>query len=107
MKRPKTTDAPLRTEIVRGQLVISIGINTLAFAFDASAHAGVHDDKLGWRRIANVKSPTIFAKDVAIALEHEEEDGSTPLHHLLDNAGKSAMENGSLGIDTEPREIWQ
>ena len=43
-----------------------------------------------------------FAKDVVRALCEEQEDGTTPVHILLDNAMVRAIEDGSIAISEEP-----
>ncbi len=40
-----------------------------------------------------------FAKDFIYELEREEEDGSTPVHRLLDTAFVAAIGNGAEGVD--------
>ena len=41
----------------------------------------------------------VFVRDVLDELEREEEDGTTPVHLLIDRAISLAIDNGSLGID--------
>lgn len=40
-----------------------------------------------------------FAKELCIALNAENEDGTTPIHRLIDKAVIAAIEQGALGID--------
>lgn len=40
-----------------------------------------------------------FAKDVVTALGYEEEDGTTPVHRLFDEAFVAAIEAGSAAIE--------
>jgi hypothetical protein len=80
-------DQPLREEIDNGRLVISIGVDTLAFA---------DKERTGYRVI----NPTLFAEDVVRALTVEEEDGATLVTKLLDDAMQAACDDGSLWIDT-------
>lgn len=91
----------LTCKVSRGELVIRIGIETLAFC--ATAPAGPlreFDEKTGEERlIARVTDNAIFARDVANELMHEKEDGSTPLGDLIDKSILRAVENGSAGVD--------
>ena len=46
-----------------------------------------------------------FAKDVQRALLEEDEEGTTAVHILLDNAFIRAIEDGSIGVAEEPSEV--
>ena len=48
---------------------------------------------------AEITDETVFAQAICDALEDEEEDGSTPVHRLLDAAADSAIEQGCEGIE--------
>ncbi len=94
-------DAPLSCRIEGNQLIISIGISTLAF----SANKGEDMCELfesGAIKIVNEKQ---FAKDVWYELGREDEDGSTMLTDLLDKAVREAVDRGSAGI--EYTEAWE
>jgi len=43
-----------------------------------------------------------FGEEIIRALTAEEEDGTTLIHQLLDNAIVNAIEDGALGISEEP-----
>jgi hypothetical protein len=78
----------LTVEVAGGQLVITVGIETLATAC-ASA--------------PGLDSPTIvdaaaFADEVRHELTKEEEDGTTPLHSFLDAIFETAVYNGASGV---------
>lgn len=79
---------PLTVEVADGKLVISIGVETLAFAT-------WHADDVFERgdRIADVDA---FGRDVARQLRQEEDDGTTPVHRLLDQAVRDGLENGDM-----------
>lgn len=94
-------DQPLIAKIEGQQLVIRIGIDVLAFSAEHCEH--LYDD---------VKHPTgppyckvinkeELAIDVIRELEREQEDGTTPLHLLLDQAVIDAMEDGSAAFAEE------
>jgi hypothetical protein len=79
---------PLIIKVRNDELQISIGINTLEYVFEHSDYGAS----------LQVSNPLEFAKDVARALEDEEEDGTTLCHRLLDKACKEACEQGSEWI---------
>lgn len=79
-------DSPLKVEIIDGLLSITIGVDTLAFAInnDGKTYEGF-----------NVTNAVKFAEDVLHELEREEEDGTTVVHEMLDEAAFAAACNGS------------
>jgi len=82
---------PLKCEVVGGRLVMSIGIDTLAWA--ATKRNG---GPLPYRfRVVNKRE---FAVDVSHAIEHQNEIGDTMLCRLLDEAIQLAADNGSTGL---------
>jgi hypothetical protein len=94
------SEAPLRCAVIRGRLVVSIGIDTLAFA------ASQHDPWVVWdaerndyRRRLKVTDAHEFAADIVRVLTCEAEDGTTVVHILFDNAALEAMEQGSLAVE--------
>jgi hypothetical protein len=91
MKPKSETDRPLDCEVEGEQLVIRIGVSTLAWAAKKRNGGVVPDnyrvvDKLQW------------AKDVANGIMHEDEVGNTMLYDMLDEAMQSAMDDGSTGL---------
>ena len=94
------TEGCARTEseaqIVGGKLVISLRISTLAHAarhsdyFDRCAEDGIP---------LKITDEALFARSVARALNAEEEDGSTPITHMLDKAFEHVGEWGEEGIE--------
>ncbi len=96
----RTRKSHLSAHVVDGRLVISIGVETLAFAFDHSEFAQPHDDESGeFVQAFKVTSPVMFARAVARELEREQEDGTTPVHLLLDAACAGAVEDGCEGVE--------
>lgn len=79
-------DQPLQCGVEDDRLVISIGVDTLAFA-----------DKE--RTGLNINDPTGFAGDVVRMLTHEDETGWTLLSGLLDTASQAVADDGSEFID--------
>jgi hypothetical protein len=81
----------LIVKIDRGELVIRMGVDSLAFAAEKGPAFDMENaptiiDKAGW------------ARDVLTELCREEEDGTTPVHQMLDDAFRNAVEGGSLAI---------
>jgi len=93
-------DQGLRVAVVGGRLVISIGVDALAHAFQETEFAKPFDETIAdWRQRWHVTSADHFARDVRTALECESEDGSTPISDLLDKACVDAVEDGSMGTE--------
>lgn len=104
MRKMKTdnrgADAPLTVDIEEDEIVIRIGIGTLAWAFDHMEDNNPwSDDKRDFVQRWKVSDQLEFAKDVVGELTNEEEDGSHPLNVLLDQVSTAAADQGSLGIE--------
>lgn len=92
-------DSPLRVEVEGDELVIRIGIGTLAFA---QHFRQWYTGEVGYA----VTDEAEFAKDVKNAMQHEEEDGSSPINDFLDKMCDAAVEDGSVAAS--PAELrWQ
>lgn len=87
-------DSPLKVEVLDGQLVVSIGVETLRFSRNQAEKD--HSDKRGVGTGYLVTDPYGFARDVVLELVKEREDGSTILTDVLDRATLDAIENGSI-----------
>lgn len=88
----------LEVKIVNGALQITIGIGILCHAVQAGESTGWPDD---W----HIEDIPTFASEIVRELRHEEEDGTTPVHRMLDAAANSALEDGAGGIDEGDVEI--
>lgn len=94
---------PLTIGVESDQLVIRIGVDTLAWCFEISDDNQPYDEKAGdFRRAFKVTDRRKFAKGVGIGLRDEEEDGSTPLTKILDAACIRAVED-DMGVDEDGR----
>jgi hypothetical protein len=82
---------PLQCYIMDGKLVISIGIDTLAWAAKKRNNGPIPNR-------FRVTDKTEWAKDVSRAIEYEDEAGNTMLHEMLDHAMRDAMDRGSCGL---------
>ncbi len=83
-------DQPLVIAIENNQLVIRIGIDTLAYAVEAGDSFQEGEGK--------VIDKAAFAKDLTFALQEEEEDGTNRVHRLFDDAAIAVVENGSPSV---------
>lgn len=77
------------------KLVIEIEIGTLKYALQY-----YNDQHSLWRDEEPLEliDELAFAKDIVVALEQEEEDGTTLIHEMMDKALEYAIEMGSEGI---------
>lgn len=92
--------APLAVAVEGGRLVVSIGVETLAAAFQETDFAKPYSAQAGdWVPRFVVTDPATFAVEVARALRSEREDGAALTHLLLDKACAAAVEGGAEGVD--------
>jgi len=84
-------DAPLNARIEDGELVISIGIDTLCHAVEVGRSYGMGE--------ITIHNRDVFIKEILTELNDESEDGSTMIHRMLDDAASQAIENGAEGAD--------
>lgn len=80
----------LSVTIEDGQLKISIGIALLAFAVQSQDQ---------WPEEFYVSDLRDFARSMAYRLMFEQEDGTTPVHRMLDAAADEVLEQGDEGVD--------
>ena len=85
------SDKPLGCEVEGEQLVIRIGVSTLAWAAK-KRNGGVVPDNL---RMVDKQQ---WAKDVALEVMHEDEVGNYMLAEMLDEAMQAAMDGGSRAL---------
>lgn len=90
-------DTPLGVKIEDGQLVIRIGIDTLAFAYTEVFHQD--KDELEQKIQVIFPDKLEFAKDVMWEMTREDEIGNSPLTKFLDDMMAEAVNQGSAGID--------
>ncbi len=94
---------PLTIGVEGDQLVIRIGVDTLAFCFEIGEDNQPYDDEArDFRRSWKVIDRHEFAKGVGIGLCVEDEDGSSDLTRVLDKACIRAVED-DMGIDEDGR----
>lgn len=93
-------DTELIVNIENDELVIRVGISTLCKAVrqcQVIDYAVMEAD--GDEYVVEITDETVFANAILDALNDEEEDGSTPVHRLLDAAANEAIEQGCEGIE--------
>jgi hypothetical protein len=90
----------LRVDVEGGRLIISIGVETLAFGVEHAPGPplSVYDDDACAFINAKVIDPDVFAGEVLQALVNEAEDGSSMVTGLLDGAAVKAWEDGAMGV---------
>jgi hypothetical protein len=90
---------PLEVEIKNYELVIHIGLESLAYAADQSDLFNPYDpEKNNFVRQFQVSDAEEWAKDINRELTREEEDGSSMLTNLFDKAFEKALDQASLGV---------
>lgn len=93
-------DSRLRTEIIDGELRISIGVDTLAGAHWEAPYNDYYDaDARDFVKLCRVTNPDEFAKAVRHEIDREAENGDTPLYLFLDKVMLAAIENGCEGVE--------
>ena len=89
-------DVPLRCEVVSGAIMFTVGAKVLAHATNiCPAHYDAEND----RGMYKVVDSAAFAKDVARAMNHESEDGCTPLTQMMDSVIAQAIDEGAEGVE--------
>ena len=102
MKTKSNKKAPLRCKLIGDKVVIDVGIDTIAFVFENGDNNNPFNEKADdYVRQYTVVDKKQFAKDVIDAMLLEEEDGSSMLTKLFDDATEAAVESGSNGIKDE------
>lgn len=100
----RNKDKPLNVRVEKGQIVISIGISTLAFSLHISDDNNPFDnEKNDYKRSYKVTDEEEFADEVVHSLQDEREDGSTILTDLLDKAMSDAIDQGAQGVEEDGR----
>ena len=99
---PGNPDAPLSLAIKDNALVITIGLERLAFCFEESEENNDYSEEGAPVRHFSVEDQAQFAKDVISAMCDEAENGATPFTDFLDNMCQAAANDGSLGLACTP-----
>jgi hypothetical protein len=81
MNNKNMSDAPLKCEVVNGELVISVGVETLVSALENEGQLK------GWQVVNNEN----FVKDLCRALVREDNGGNSLITTALDKASELAF----------------
>ena len=84
----KELESPLYCTIRGGVLQIEVGLNRLN---GNEYHPTISE--------MNIISPHVWGEDIIRELEREEEDGSSPLINMFDNAIIAARDFGSIAVN--------
>jgi hypothetical protein len=106
VKRGRGRDSWLDATVKNGKLLISVGVEVLAFAAQQRFDEQHFEETQGDETQADycVIDPDEFARDVVLALMREEENGDNLVHLTLDKAIDYARDHGSLGVGERERE---
>jgi len=88
---------PLKVSIEGDELVIRIGLETLEIATE-NCPEFFDDEKRPYPPYLKVEDSYVWALEIVSQLEKEQEDGTTPVHLLLDQAMFDAWEDGRFGL---------
>ena len=94
-----STSTKLICEFVDGEIRIRIGADILKFAAEhcEAFYNGSIESAAG--PYIKVTDAAEFAREVVNKLNNEAEDGTTPVHELLDKVIERAVEYGCDGVD--------
>lgn len=86
----------LKAEVKNGKLVISVGVDVLAFAAQRHYDEQTFNATEGQQNASDwqVADATAFAHEVVRQLEHEDETGTNRMHLMLDDAFTRALDYG-------------
>ncbi|SDZ95263.1 hypothetical protein [Marinobacterium iners] len=81
----------LKVAVENEVLSISIGVDILCHACETGRMYGLDGIK--------ITDKELFLKGMVLQLCREEEDGTTPVHEMFDNAVSQMLEDGEEGVD--------
>jgi hypothetical protein len=91
-------ERPLEVSVEDGEIVIRIGVDTLRVAVQSCPSLERYDADSGNFLEPIVLDADLFASEVVTELAREEEDGTTVVHQLFDQAFLDAIGNGANGV---------
>lgn len=98
-------ERPLEVNVEGDELVIRIGLGTLAWCaehnplfYQYDRHDESPEHGHGEGPYCKVEDQEQLGHDVVRQLLHEQEDGTTPLHLLFDHAIQDAVDDGSMAF---------
>lgn len=94
---PEAIDRDAAQAVIEdGAIVIRVPIANLQAIMDGGFACAAYDKRY------RVTDPEGFAKEIADALNDEDEEGSTPVHKLFDAAINEALNQGAQHADEHP-----
>lgn len=90
---------PGKAFIHDGNIVVFVPVDTIKIALEANPRYGEYS-----HFAEHITDLDEFAKDVVYALNDEEEDGTTLVHKMFDEAMVNAIDDGSMNIDYDAAE---
>jgi hypothetical protein len=99
LKVEEPDDASLSVEVIGGRIVIAIGVRTFAHAVQFAPRLERFRERTQEYERPKITDALQFAKEVVGELCQEEEDGTTPVHRMLDQAASDAIDNGAEGVE--------
>jgi hypothetical protein len=97
----KVTDTGATAVIHDNKIEISIAVDALPLIVSGSCAAN------GLEGLWRVTDADMFATEVALALNREEEDGTTLVHKMFDKAFGDAIDQGADGIEEVDEESFE
>jgi hypothetical protein len=88
----------LHVELHDEVITITLPIKDLKFAVQASPFFEHYDEESGEFLEPKITNSRAFADDVVRELVREEEDGTTIVHKMFDQAFENAVDQGAEGI---------
>lgn len=85
-------DKILKVELIEGEIRISIGLEALAFAVEYGP------DWDNQYKVDRSDGLVEFGKSIFQYLQHEEEDGTNPIHRMFDSVADEALNQGCEGF---------
>ena len=92
----KLKDGFAEAEIIRGEIVIRLAIKNIPQAYKVGVDLGVREPGL------TISDPKAFALEVVHALNDEDEEGTTSVHRLFDDAFDRVIDSGAEGVEELP-----
>lgn len=96
--RNKTMNNGGQATIEDGAIVIRVSLDALPMVLEGTWAMGKFDTRY------KITDPNEFAKELVCALNREDEQGTTAIHEMFDQAILDAIEGGAFGIDEHEKQ---
>ncbi len=81
-----------------GDLIIRIPVKTMLYAFVNDPGHESWDADSGQHMPPTIRDEAGFVADIIAELEREDDDGTTPVHLMVDGVMREAVEQGSKNV---------